>query len=88
MFLANAPNSVTINPRVVRIPTPVDLLGSSGAPTGAVFNITTLPGSTPGFMISGVDANNNAEVGSGSLHLCNRGWDDCRLEPRRQPGRL
>jgi uncharacterized protein (TIGR03118 family) len=55
---ANAPNSVTINPRVVRIPTPVDLLGSSGAPTGTVFNITTLPGSTPGFMISGVDANN------------------------------
>src|SRR6516164_3303351 len=55
---ANAPNSVTINPRVVSIPTPVDLLGRSGAPTGTVFNITTLPGSTPGFMISGVDANN------------------------------
>jgi uncharacterized protein (TIGR03118 family) len=54
---ANAPNSVTINTRVVSIPTPVDLLGSSGAPTGTVFNITTLPGSTPGFMISGVDAN-------------------------------
>ena len=34
----NAPNSVTINPRVVSIPTPVDLLGRSGTPTGAVFN--------------------------------------------------
>ena len=52
---ASAPNSVTINGLVVSIPTPV---GSSGAPTGTVFNITTLPGSTPGFMISGVDANN------------------------------
>ena len=51
---ASAPNSVTINGLVVSIPTPV---GSSGAPTGTVFNITTLPGSTPGFMISGVDAN-------------------------------
>src|SRR5262245_40676953 len=56
---ASAPNSVTINPRVVSIPTPVDILGRSGAPTGAVFNITTLPGSTPGFMISGFDAENN-----------------------------
>ena len=55
---ASAPNSVTINPRVVSIPTPVDLLGRSGAPTGTVFNITTLPGSTPGFIISGVDNNN------------------------------
>jgi uncharacterized protein (TIGR03118 family) len=52
------PNSVTINPRVVSIPTPKDLLGRSGAPTGTVFNITTLPGSTPGFMITGVDATN------------------------------
>jgi uncharacterized protein (TIGR03118 family) len=56
---ANAPNSVTKNPRVVSIPTPVDLLGSSGAPTGTVFNITTLS-SKPGFMISGVDANNKS----------------------------
>src|SRR6516225_4778100 len=56
---ASTPNSVTINPRVVSIPTPVDLLGRSGAPTGTVFNITTLPGSTPGFMVSGVDADNN-----------------------------
>src|SRR5260221_1813719 len=54
---ATAPNSVTINPLVVSIPTPVDLLGRSGAPTGTVFNITTLS-SKPGFMISGVDANN------------------------------
>ena len=54
---ANAPNSVTINPRVVSIPTPVDLLGRSGAPTGTVFNITTSL-STPGFIISGVDKNN------------------------------
>src|SRR5262249_34773064 len=41
---ASAPNSVTppVPVRVVSIPTPVDLLGRSGAPTGAVFNITTL----------------------------------------------
>ena len=52
---ASAPNSVTKNPLVVSIPTPVDLSGSSGAPTGTVFNITLL-GSTPGFKISGVDA--------------------------------
>src|SRR5262249_10258925 len=51
----SAPNSVTKNPLVVSIPTPVDLSGSSGAPTGTVFNITLL-GSTPGFKISGVDA--------------------------------
>src|SRR6516162_10776844 len=56
----SAPNTVIppVPVRVVSIPTPVDLLGRSGAPTGTVFNITTLPGSTPGFMISGVDANN------------------------------
>jgi uncharacterized protein (TIGR03118 family) len=53
---ASAPNSVIKNPLVVSIPTPVDLSGSSGAPTGTVFNITLL-GSTPGFKISGVDAN-------------------------------
>jgi uncharacterized protein (TIGR03118 family) len=47
---------VTKNPLVVSIPTPVDLSG--GAPTGTVFNITTLPDPTQGaFMISGVDAN-------------------------------
>jgi len=27
-------------------------------------------------------------IGSGYLSLCIRGWDDRRLEPRRQPGRL
>jgi len=48
---ASAPNSVTKNLLVVSIPTPVDLLG--GAPTGTVFNITTLPDPTQGgFMIS------------------------------------
>jgi len=51
----NAPNSVTLNPRVVSIPTPKDPSGG-GAPTGTVFNITLLAGSTPEFMISGVDA--------------------------------
>jgi uncharacterized protein (TIGR03118 family) len=50
---------VTINSLVVSIPTPVDLLGSSGAPTGTVFNITTLTGSTPGFKVSGFDKNGN-----------------------------
>ena len=55
----SAPNTVIppVPVRVVRIPTPVDLLGRSGAPTGTVFNITTLS-SKPGFVISGVDANN------------------------------
>ena len=59
MFLLTHP-ILTINPRVVSIPTPVDLLGRSGAPTGTVFNITTLADPTKGgFMISGVDADNN-----------------------------
>ena len=58
---ASTPN--TVNPpvpvRVVSIPTPVDLLGRSGAPTGTVFNITTLPDPTKGgFVIKGVDAMN------------------------------
>jgi len=48
---ASKPNTVTKNPLVVSIPTPV---GSSGAPTGTVFNITT-SSSNPGFIISGVD---------------------------------
>jgi len=57
---ANTPNSVTKNPRVVSIPTPGHPLDSSGAPTGTVFNITTLADPTKGgFMISGVDADNN-----------------------------
>ena len=56
----NTPNSVTKNPRVVSIPTPGHPLDSSGAPTGTVFNITTLADPTKGgFMISGVDADNN-----------------------------
>src|SRR5215472_4013602 len=53
---ASAPNSVTINGLVVSIPTPV---GSSGAPTGTVFNPLSDPSNpNPGFLISGVDANN------------------------------
>ena len=53
---ANAPNTVTKNPLVVSIPTPV---GSSGAPTGTVFNPLSDPSNpNPGFVISGVDANN------------------------------
>jgi uncharacterized protein (TIGR03118 family) len=53
---ASAPNSVTINPLVVSIPTPVDLSG--GAPTGTVFNPLSDPSNprSPGFIISGVDA--------------------------------
>jgi uncharacterized protein (TIGR03118 family) len=66
---ANAPNSAAINPRVVSIPTPVDLLGKSGAPTGAVFNITTLPGSTPGFMISGVKADGVTETSAPAIFI-------------------
>src|SRR5262245_50934644 len=58
----SAPNSVTppVPVRVVSIPTPVDLLGRSGAPTGAVFNITTLlDPEKQEFNISGFDADNN-----------------------------
>jgi uncharacterized protein (TIGR03118 family) len=51
--LKNTP--VTVNGLVVSIPTPVDLTGTSGAPTGTVFN-TDLGGG--GFMVSGVDKNN------------------------------
>jgi uncharacterized protein (TIGR03118 family) len=51
---AGTPNSATVNPRVVSIPTPKDPSGG-GAPTGTVFNIT-IPTSTPEFMISGVNA--------------------------------
>ena len=63
--LASTPNSATENPRVVSIPTPGDPLGSSGAPTGTVFNITTLPDPTQdkgGFMISGVDVRTGKET--------------------------
>jgi uncharacterized protein (TIGR03118 family) len=48
----NATNSVSINPLVVRIPTPGDPSGSSGTPTGAVFNIDA---ANEGFKISGVN---------------------------------
>ncbi|MBO0859886.1 MAG: TIGR03118 family protein [Chloracidobacterium sp.] len=41
---------------VVSIPSPGDPLGASGTPTGMVFNIASAKG---GFMISGVDKNNN-----------------------------
>ncbi|MBO0797294.1 MAG: TIGR03118 family protein [Blastocatellia bacterium] len=41
---------------VVSIPSPGDLLGASGTPTGMVSNIANAAG---GFMISGVDRNNN-----------------------------
>src|SRR5262249_36448438 len=57
---ASAPNSVTppVPVRVVSIPTPGDPLGSSGAPTGTVFNPLSDPSNPrfPGFIISGVDA--------------------------------
>jgi uncharacterized protein (TIGR03118 family) len=42
---------------VVSIPTPGDPLGTSGAPTGTVFNIDG--GSTGGFKVNGVDKNGN-----------------------------
>ncbi len=48
---------VSINGLVVSIPTPGDPLGSSGAPTGTVFN--TDGGKNGGFQISGVDKNGN-----------------------------
>ena len=66
---ANTPNSVTKNPRVVSIPTPGHPLDSSGAPTGTVFNITTLPGSTPGFMISGVEGDGVTKTSAPAIFL-------------------
>jgi uncharacterized protein (TIGR03118 family) len=48
---------VSINPLVVSIPTPIDPLGASGAPTGTVFNIDG--GATGGFTVSGLDKNGN-----------------------------
>src|SRR6266487_2020133 len=59
LYISTTNNPIAKNPLVVSIPTCDDPLGRSGKPTGAVFNITTLPGSTPGFMISGFDAQNN-----------------------------
>src|SRR3954447_1992677 len=57
--LYNAPGAnntpVSINPLVVRIPTPGDPLGATGTPTGTVFN--TDGGATGGFTVSGVDKN-------------------------------
>jgi uncharacterized protein (TIGR03118 family) len=47
----------SINPLVVGIPTPVDPLGATGAPTGTVFNIDG--GATGGFTVSGLDKNGN-----------------------------
>jgi uncharacterized protein (TIGR03118 family) len=48
---------VSINGLVVSIPTPVDPLGTSGAPTGTVFN--TDGGKAGGFILTGVDKNGN-----------------------------
>jgi uncharacterized protein (TIGR03118 family) len=48
---------VSINPLVVSIPTPGNALGSTGAPTGTVFN--TDGGTLGGFKVSGVDKNGN-----------------------------
>jgi uncharacterized protein (TIGR03118 family) len=45
----------SINPLVVSIPTPVDPLGATGAPTGTVFNVDG--GAAGGFTVSGLDAN-------------------------------
>jgi uncharacterized protein (TIGR03118 family) len=47
---------VSINSLVVSIPTPGDPLGSTGAPTGTVFNTD---GALGGFQVSGVDKNGN-----------------------------
>jgi uncharacterized protein (TIGR03118 family) len=48
---------VSINPLVVSIPTPGNPLGTSGSPTGTVFNLDG--GATGGFKVSGVDKNGN-----------------------------
>jgi uncharacterized protein (TIGR03118 family) len=47
---------VSINSLVVSMPTPVDPFGTSGTPTGTVFNLDLAGG---GFMVSGVDKNGN-----------------------------
>ena len=47
----------SLNPLVVGIPTPVDPLGATGAPTGTVFNIDG--GATGGFPVSGLDHSGN-----------------------------
>ncbi|HEV3443286.1 MAG TPA: TIGR03118 family protein [Gemmataceae bacterium] len=48
---------VSINPLVVGIPTPIDPLGATGAPTGTVGNLDNGP--TGGFKVSGLDKNGN-----------------------------
>src|SRR5262249_54194989 len=48
---------VSINPLVVSMPSPGDLLGMSGTPTGAVFNTAIAAG---GFKVSGFNASGNA----------------------------
>jgi uncharacterized protein (TIGR03118 family) len=53
---------VSINPLVVRIPTPGDPLGASGAPTGTVFNIDGGPNG--GFKVSGVSGTGGAASAS------------------------
>ena len=53
---------VSVNGLVVSIPTPSDPLGTSGTPTGAVFNIDG--GLTGGFRISGVDKNGKPSTAS------------------------
>jgi uncharacterized protein (TIGR03118 family) len=53
----------------VSIPTCSDPSGHSGAPTGTVFNITTLPGSTPGFTISGVKGDGVTETSAPARFL-------------------
>jgi uncharacterized protein (TIGR03118 family) len=53
---------ISINSLVVSIPTPGDLTGSSGTPTGTVFN--TDSGAMGGFKVSGVDKNGMAITAS------------------------
>jgi uncharacterized protein (TIGR03118 family) len=45
----------SINPLVVSIPSPINTLGATGAPTGTVFNLDG--GATGGFTVSGLDKN-------------------------------
>ncbi|HVS35787.1 MAG TPA: TIGR03118 family protein [Gemmataceae bacterium] len=54
--------AVSINPLVVSIPTPVDLLGASGAPDGTVFNPDG--GAAGGFKVSGLSKTGAATAAS------------------------
>jgi uncharacterized protein (TIGR03118 family) len=56
---------VSINSLVVSIPTPVDPLGASGAPTGTVFNIDG--GQTGGFVIKGLSKTGAPASGSAAF---------------------